>query len=96
MPDPDLQPEGSVVVHKAVDTPFLNCDDDECDVEISGAKVPLQRITLNLPPGECQTCRILARLVRCPCSASPCTWPPVSWATRGQEKRRAMPYSALC
>jgi alpha-glucan,water dikinase len=51
MPDGGLQPEGSVVMHKAVETPFLNCDDDECDVEISGAKVPLQRITINLPPG---------------------------------------------
>jgi alpha-glucan,water dikinase len=31
---------------------MLNCDDDECDVEILGAKVPLQRITIYLPPGE--------------------------------------------
>ncbi|GIL61955.1 hypothetical protein Vafri_16315 [Volvox africanus] len=50
MPDDSLHPEGSVVMHKAVETPFLNCDDDECDVEISGAKVPLQRITINLSP----------------------------------------------
>ena len=35
----------------ATDTELLNCDDDECDVEISGAKVPLQRITILLPPG---------------------------------------------
>ncbi|EFJ44707.1 hypothetical protein VOLCADRAFT_118653, partial [Volvox carteri f. nagariensis] len=49
-PDDSLHPEGSVVMHKAVETPFLNCDDDECDVEISGAKVPLQRITINLRP----------------------------------------------
>ncbi|GIL92123.1 hypothetical protein Vretimale_14920 [Volvox reticuliferus] len=50
MPDDSIHPEGSVLIHKAVETPFLNCDDDECDVEISGAKVPLQRITINLPP----------------------------------------------
>ncbi|PNW80482.1 hypothetical protein CHLRE_07g319300v5 [Chlamydomonas reinhardtii] len=49
MPDDGVLPEGSMVMHKAVETPFLNCDDDECDVEISGAKVPLQRITINLP-----------------------------------------------
>lgn len=52
MPEPDIFPEGSVVMHKAVETPFLNCDDDECDVEISGAKVPLQRITITLPAGK--------------------------------------------
>lgn len=51
MPDDGVLPEGSMVMHKAVETPFLNCDDDECDVEISGAKVPLQRITINLPAG---------------------------------------------
>ena len=44
-------PEGSVVEHRAVETPFLNCEDDECDVEISGARVPLQRITLLFPAG---------------------------------------------
>ncbi|GLC33353.1 hypothetical protein PLESTB_000342400 [Pleodorina starrii] len=52
MPDDAIHPETSAVMHKAVETPFLNCDDDECDVEISGAKVPLQRITINIPPGH--------------------------------------------
>lgn len=51
MPEDAVLPEGSIVTHKAVDTPLHNCDSDECDVEISGAKVPLQRVTITLPPG---------------------------------------------
>jgi hypothetical protein len=51
MPEAAVMPEGSVVEHRAVETPFLNCEDDECDVEISGARVPLQRITLSFPAG---------------------------------------------
>ena len=68
MPDSEVQPEGSVVMHKAVETRFLNCDDDECDVEISGARVPLQRITISLPASAYR--RGQARTIPCLCIAA--------------------------
>jgi alpha-glucan,water dikinase len=37
--------------HIAVENKFLDCDDDECDVDIHDAVVPLQRMTLMMPPG---------------------------------------------
>lgn len=50
--DEEIWPENSKTSgHIAVETPFLDCFDDECDVEISGAKVPLQRIRVTLPAG---------------------------------------------
>jgi hypothetical protein len=36
----------------AAETPFGFCTDDECDVEFGGAKVPLQRLALQLPAGH--------------------------------------------
>lgn len=36
----------------AAETPFGFCTDDECDVEFGGAKVPLQRLVLQLPAGH--------------------------------------------
>jgi hypothetical protein len=52
MPSEDLWPEGSATAgHLAVETKFLSCEDDECDVQVAGARVPLQRATLYVPPG---------------------------------------------
>lgn len=35
----------------ACETDFADCgEDQECDVEIAGAKVPLQRVSITLPP----------------------------------------------
>ncbi|GAX78330.1 hypothetical protein CEUSTIGMA_g5772.t1 [Chlamydomonas eustigma] len=51
LPPEELWPDRTRVAGKtATDTEMLNCDDDECDVEILGAKVPLQRVTIYLPP----------------------------------------------
>ena len=51
IPPEELWPDKTTVAGKtATDTGMLDCDDDECDVEISGAAVPLQRITILLPP----------------------------------------------
>ncbi len=41
----------SKVSGHAVETQFLHCDDEECDVTIAGARVPLQRLTITIPPG---------------------------------------------
>lgn len=35
----------------AVETPFVNCDDDSCDLDLLESRVPLQRVTLTVPPG---------------------------------------------
>jgi len=35
----------------ACETSFAECEDDECDVEIAGAKVPLQRLAIHIPAG---------------------------------------------
>ncbi|KAF8067212.1 R1 [Scenedesmus sp. PABB004] len=51
---PALRPEDTVALEggTACETDFLECEDDECDVEIAGSKVPLQRITITVPPGS--------------------------------------------
>lgn len=36
----------------ACETDFMDCEDSECDVEIAGARVPLQRIALTVPPDQ--------------------------------------------
>lgn len=36
----------------AAETPFSGCDDEECHVEIGGAIVPLQRVSVELPKGH--------------------------------------------
>jgi alpha-glucan,water dikinase len=37
----------------ACETDFLDCQgEEECDVEIAGAKVPLQRLALTIPAGQ--------------------------------------------
>ncbi|GFR47292.1 hypothetical protein Agub_g8979 [Astrephomene gubernaculifera] len=50
----ELHPPGSAVMHKAVETPFHSCSGDsgeaECDVGMAGAQVPLQRLSITLPP----------------------------------------------
>eukprot|EP00873_Tetraselmis_striata_P000762 jgi/Tetstr1/421026/TSEL_012071.t1 len=53
-PSEDLLPEGSTNIKNgiAAETPFLNCEDDECDVEIGGTTVPLQRVRVTLPPNH--------------------------------------------
>ncbi|KAG1681344.1 hypothetical protein FOA52_007392 [Chlamydomonas sp. UWO 241] len=51
VPPEEFWPEGTDIGgHTACDTKLLDCVDDECDVEISGSKVPLQRVTIWLPP----------------------------------------------
>lgn len=50
-PPEAIWPEGTTNSQKAVDTTFQKCEDAECDVEIAGAKVPLQRVTFTLPAG---------------------------------------------
>jgi hypothetical protein len=52
-PDKTLRPAGTVALEGGVacETDFSECSEDaECDVEIAGAKVPLQRISVTLPP----------------------------------------------
>lgn len=52
-PDKTLRPAGTVALEGGVacETDFSECTEDaECDVEIAGAKVPLQRISVTLPP----------------------------------------------
>uniref|UniRef100_A0A7S1X676 Pyruvate phosphate dikinase AMP/ATP-binding domain-containing protein n=1 Tax=Tetraselmis chuii TaxID=63592 RepID=A0A7S1X676_9CHLO len=53
-PPESLLPEGStnIVNGIAAETPFKNCQDDECDVTIGGTKVPLQRVRVTLPPSH--------------------------------------------
>jgi len=47
----ELWPEDTHTTgHIACETQLLDCNDDECDVEIAGARVPLQRLTIMLPP----------------------------------------------
>eukprot|EP00798_Chlamydomonas_sp_ICE-L_P029013 gene29013-32204_t len=50
MPPEEFWPEDTQVAgHVAVENKFLDCDDDECDVDISSAEVPLQRMTISIP-----------------------------------------------
>lgn len=52
-PDKTLRPAGTVALEGGVacETDFYDCGEDaECDVEIAGAKVPLQRVSISLPP----------------------------------------------
>jgi alpha-glucan,water dikinase len=52
-PDKTLRPAGTVALEGGVacETDFEDCGEDvECDVEIAGAKVPLQRVSITLPP----------------------------------------------
>lgn len=53
-PPQALLPEDSVLLEDgiAAETPFSGCTDEECHVEIGGAVVPLQRISVDLPPGH--------------------------------------------
>lgn len=53
-PDAALLPEGTDLLEGgiAVETAFTPCTNAECDVSIGGAKVPLQRVTLQLPSGH--------------------------------------------
>lgn len=51
--DKTLRPSGTVALEGGVacETDFADCgEDEECDVEIAGAKVPLQRVSITLPP----------------------------------------------
>jgi alpha-glucan,water dikinase len=51
VPPEELWPEATDIGGQlACDTKLLACEDDECDVEIAGSKVPLQRTTIWLPP----------------------------------------------
>ena len=55
-PPEDLWPQGTRTAgHIAVETYFKHCDDDACDVEIAGAKVPLQQLVFEVPAGEWHT-----------------------------------------
>ena len=52
-PPAAIRPPGTMSLEGGVacETMFPSCgDDEECDVEIAGAKVPLQRIQLEFPP----------------------------------------------
>lgn len=53
-PSEKLWPAGTKEVEAgpACESLFEECDDDECDVEVLGSKVPLQRITLTIPADE--------------------------------------------
>ena len=54
VPPEELWPEDTRLAgHIAVESDFLNCEHDECNVENYGAKVPLQRIPLTVPAGGC-------------------------------------------
>mmetsp|Transcript_19940 Transcript_19940/g.51831 ORF Transcript_19940/g.51831 Transcript_19940/m.51831 type:complete len:837 (-) Transcript_19940:3292-5802(-) len=51
LPPAEMRDEDSKeATELALESPFLECDDeDECDLEFMGAKVPLQRRTITLP-----------------------------------------------
>ncbi len=34
-----------------METAFGNCEEEECDVEFLGGKVPLQRVVMHVPEG---------------------------------------------
>lgn len=46
-----LWPVGTVALEggTACETKFESCDEEECDVEVQGAKVPLQRVSVSVP-----------------------------------------------
>mmetsp|Transcript_39261 Transcript_39261/g.92974 ORF Transcript_39261/g.92974 Transcript_39261/m.92974 type:complete len:1415 (-) Transcript_39261:222-4466(-) len=50
-PDASIVPEGTTRIEHgiAAETVFAHCDEDECQVEVGGSKVPLQRVTIELP-----------------------------------------------
>ena len=50
----------------ACETDFVDCGEDaECDVEIAGSKVPLQRIAITLPPETADVGGLTFVLRRC-------------------------------
>lgn len=52
----------------ACETDFADCGEDaECDVEIAGAKVPLQRVSVTLPPDVADVGGLTFVLRRCGC-----------------------------
>jgi len=53
-PEEDILPEDSVRIENgiAAETTFTRCDEEECNVEVGGAKVPLQRVSIELPPSH--------------------------------------------
>jgi alpha-glucan,water dikinase len=53
-PDENFLPKGSVLLKDgiAAETEFTRCDEEECQVEIGGAVVPLQRTEVVLPSGH--------------------------------------------
>lgn len=50
-PNDTILPPGTEVIKGgiAAETEFTKCDDEECIIEIGGALVPLQRVSINLP-----------------------------------------------
>jgi alpha-glucan,water dikinase len=51
----DLRPDNTIVLEggTACETDFQDCSgEEECDVEVAGAKVPLQRLVLTIPAGQ--------------------------------------------
>jgi hypothetical protein len=51
----DLRPDNTIVLEggTACETDFQDCQgEEECDVEIAGSKVPLQRLALTIPAGQ--------------------------------------------
>ena len=53
-PSEALLPKGSTLIKDgiAAETPFTGCDEEECQVEIGGSAVPLQRTSVHLPQGH--------------------------------------------
>jgi hypothetical protein len=67
-PDKTLRPAGTVALEGGVacETDFSECSEDaECDVEVAGAKVPLQRISVTLPPDMADVGGLTFVLRRC-------------------------------
>jgi len=69
LPPPEVQPADSTeATPTALESEFVACTDEECDLEFMGAKVPLQRRSVVLPPGACACARVCVRA---------CSW---AWA----------------
>lgn len=63
-----MRPPGTVALDTGVacETDFSDCSgDSECDVEIAGSKVPLQRVSLTVPAGVADLGGLLFVLRRC-------------------------------
>ncbi len=56
LPPEEIWPDATYVSGYACETQFLDCDDEECDITIKGAKVPLQKLSLVIPSGGWSVC----------------------------------------